>query len=98
MAPQFLLTRFIIDPVGVLSAEAAGAPPPDEAGRPPSNSEELDVSRELIVLELPALGVWKGSRAKVTPVTHAQPSFRSRRLMGERRRLTRRFAALGQTR
>ena len=57
---------------------------PRPAGGPPSIGEELDVSRELISFKFQALGVWKGSRATVTPVMSAQPSFRSRRLAGAR--------------
>jgi hypothetical protein len=56
------------------------------------------VSRELISFEFQALGVWKGSRARVTPVMSAQPSFRSRRLAGARRRVARCAAAAGRTR
>jgi hypothetical protein len=59
--------------------------------------EGFEVAHELMLFKIEALGVWKGSRTKVTGVMYALPSFRSRRLAGAPRSLARRFAAHGRT-
>jgi hypothetical protein len=60
--------------------------------------EGFEEAYELMLLKIQALGVWKRSRAKVTPVMYALPSFRSRCRAGAPRSFARRRAALGQMR
>jgi hypothetical protein len=95
MAPQFLRNTFTIGGIGGHSARGGAARRPTRLS---PIGEELDVSRELIFFKFQPLGVWKGSRGTVTPVMSAQPSFRSRRLAGARRRVARCATAAGRTR
>ena len=97
MAPQFLRNRFTIWQIRVRWPEAGVRASPEDAGRLPTIGEELDVSRELISFKFRALGVWKGSRVRVTPVMSAQPSFRSRRFAGARPRVAGCAASRGRT-
>ncbi len=82
MAPQFLRNTFTIRPAG-RSGDVVGAL---RAGLAPSG-EELEVARKSPLLSVSTLGVWKGSRAKMSVVTYAHPSTRTRGLAGARRRL-----------